>query len=308
MTVPHLSMLLGLAAIWGASFMFMRISAPAFGPVALVEIRVLFGALVLAPFVWTALRATDLKPWLGKLLLLGALNTALPFALFAYASLTLPAAATSILNGTMPLWGFAIAAAFGLEPLSTWRFVGLVLGVAGITMVTGDPQLSGTPEAIRALGAGILAAFMYGIAANYARVTLKALPSTVVAFGGQVGAAVVLAPALPFLWPAAMPSVGQWAAALTLAVLCTGIAYALYFKLISAVGAAKAMTVAFIIPVFGMLWGFLFLHEEISARMLVGCAIVLVGTALSVELKVNWPRSPLRRTRRGGAETRADSV
>ena len=290
MTVPHLSMLLGLAAIWGASFMFMRISAPSFGPVALVELRVVIGALVLMPFVWATLRATNLRPYLGRLLLLGALNTALPFALFAYASLTLPAAATSILNGTMPLWGFAIAAMFGLEPLSTWRFIGLVLGVAGITLVTGDPQLSGTPEALRALGAGLLASFMYGIAANYAKVKLKDLPSTVVAVGGQVGAAVVLLPALPFMWPAAMPSAGAWGAALMLAVLCTGVAYALYFKLISAVGAAKAMTVAFLIPVFGMLWGFLFLHEEISARMLVGCAIVLVGTMLSVELKVNWPR------------------
>jgi drug/metabolite transporter (DMT)-like permease len=290
MTVPHLSMLLALAAIWGASFMFMRISAPAFGPVALVELRVVIGALVLAPFVWTALCATTLKPYLGRLLVLGALNTALPFALFAYASLTLPAAATSILNGTMPLWGFAIAAVFGLEPLSTWRFIGLVLGVAGITLVTGDPQLSGTPEALRALGAGLLASFMYGIAANFARVKLKDLPSTVVAFGGQAGAAVVLLPVLPFMWPQAMPSAGEWGAALMLAVLCTGIAYALYFKLISAVGAAKAMTVAFLIPVFGMLWGFLFLNEDISARMLIGCAITLVGTALSVELKVNWPR------------------
>jgi drug/metabolite transporter (DMT)-like permease len=296
MTVPHLSMLLALAAIWGASFMFMRISAPSFGPVALVELRVVIGALVLTPFVWATLRATNLRPFLGRLLLLGALNTALPFALFAYASLTLPAAATSILNGTMPLWGFAIAAVFGLEPLSTWRFIGLVLGVAGITLVTGDPQLSGTPEALRALGAGLLASFMYGIAANYARVKLKELPSTVVAVGGQVGAAVVLLPALPFMWPAAMPSAGAWGAALMLAVLCTGVAYALYFKLISAVGAAKAMTVAFLIPVFGMLWGWLFLSEDISARMLIGCAVVLVGTALSVELKVNWPRWLVTRT------------
>lgn len=296
MKTSHLTMLLTLAAIWGASFMFMRISAPAFGPVALVELRVVIGALVLMPFVWATLRATDLKPYLGRLLLLGALNTALPFALFAYASLTLPAAATSILNGTMPLWGFAIAAMFGLEPLSTWRFIGLVLGVAGITLVTGDPQLSGTPEALRALGAGLLASFLYGIAANYAKVKLKDLPSTVVAVGGQVGAAVVLLPALPFLWPTAMPSAGAWAAALMLAVLCTGIAYALYFKLISAVGAAKAMTVAFLIPVFGMLWGFVFLHETITARMLIGCAVVLVGTALSVELKVSWPRWLVTRT------------
>lgn len=290
MATSHLAMLLTLAAIWGASFMFMRIAAPAFGPVALVELRVLVGAAVLAPFIWGSFSKTDLRPYYGRLLLLGALNTALPFALFAYASLTLPAGATSILNGTMPLWGFAIAAMFGLEPLSTWRFVGLTLGVAGITLVTGDPQLSGTPEALRALGAGLLASFMYGIAANYAKVKLKGLQPTAVAVGSQIGAALVLAPAVPLLWPQAMPSGGQWLAALTLGALCTGAAYALYFRLIAAVGAAKAMTVAFLIPVFGMLWGWLFLHEHISARMLVGCAIVLVGTALSVELKINWPR------------------
>lgn len=290
MAVPHLAMLLALAAIWGASFMFMRIGAPAFGPVALVEIRVLVGALVLAPFVWATLQRTDLKPYAGKLVLLGALNTALPFSLFAYAALTLPAAATSILNGTMPLWGFVIAASFGLEPLSALRFVGLVLGIAGITFVTGDPQLSGTPEALRALGAGLLASFMYGIAANYARVTFKGVDSTAVAFGSQLGAATVLTPALLFFWPSAMPSAGQWGAALTLGALCTGVAYVLYFRLIASVGAAKAMSVAFLIPVFGMLWGFLFLHEHITARMLIGCAVVLVGTALSVELKVERPR------------------
>jgi drug/metabolite transporter (DMT)-like permease len=290
MATPHLAMLLALAAIWGASFMFMRISAPAFGPVALVELRVLVGALVLAPFVWGALRRADPKPYLGKLLVLGALNTALPFALFAYATLTLPAAATSIINGTMPLWGFAIAALFGLEPLSPLRTAGLVLGVAGIAVVTGDPQLSGTPEALRALGAGILAAILYGIAANYARVAFEGVEPTAVALGGQLGAALTLLPALPFLMPQAMPSPGAWAAALTLGALCTGAAYALYFRLIASVGAAKAMTVAFLIPVFGVLWGWLFLGETITARMLLGCAIVLVGTALSVELRVVWPR------------------
>jgi drug/metabolite transporter (DMT)-like permease len=279
MSLPNLVMLLTLGAIWGGSFLFLRIAAPEFGAIALTELRVATGALFLAPLVWRPELLGALRGVALRSAMLGLLNTALPFALFAYASIHLPAGLNSILNGSAPLWGAVFAVVFGLEALGAARIVGLALGFIGVAVLAGDPSFGASPLAF---AAGMAAAVSYGAAVNYARKFLGGTDPKLVAFASLVASTLWLAPLVPASLPATLPSPGAWLAALLLGALCTGYAYILYFKLIARVGPVKALSVAFIIPVFGVAWGVLFLGESVTLRMLVGGAVVLTGTALTL--------------------------
>ncbi|HYF58108.1 MAG TPA: DMT family transporter [Burkholderiaceae bacterium] len=272
--------LLLLAAVWGASFLFMRIAVPQFGPLPLMALRCAIGAACLLPLLALRGDPSVLRRRAGALAAVGVLNSALPFALFAYATLSLSAGFTSLLNATTPLWGAIVAAAWLGERPSRRQLAGLAIGFAGVLMLVRG-RVSSAPDGDGlAIAAALAATLSYGVAASFARRRLSGVDPLANATGSQVGAAIALAPFAIASRPAAMPDAGAWLATIALGVACTGLAYVLYFRLIARTGAARAMTVTFLIPVFGILWGALFLDETVTAGMLVAGAIVLLGTAL----------------------------
>lgn len=279
MTTASLFRLLILSAIWGGSFLFMRIGAPALGPVALMESRVLLAALFLAGVAALLRRPLGWRAHWRHYLILGLFNSALPFLLFGYAALTLPAALLAILNATSPLWGTLIAALWGPAPLSGRTLAGLALGVAGVALLVGFDPAALRPGAGLAIAASLGAALCYAAMSNYAK-SARAVEPLANAHGSMWGASLAMAPLLPFFPAPAAPDIGIAAAVLALGVVCSGVAYLLYFRLIDEIGAAPALTVTFLIPLFGVLWGWLFLDEAVGWHTLAGGAVVIVGTAL----------------------------
>ena len=279
MNTANFLRLLLLAAIWGGSFLFMRIGAPVLGPAVLIEYRVLFAALFLAAVGLVLRKKLDLRANWKHYLMLGFFNSALPFLLFAYGARTLTASVLSVLNATAPLWGALIGAVWARQPITLRSGLGLLLGTAGVALLVGFDDVSTRPGAGVALAAALAAALCYSIASLYAK-TAKSVDAFANAHGTMWAAALFVLPALPFFPAPAAPSPGVWAAVLALGVVCSGIAYLIYFKLIAEVGPTSALTVTFLNPVFGILWGALFLGEAVGWHTLAGAAIVLVGTAL----------------------------
>lgn len=272
--------LLILAAIWGGSFLFMRIGAPVLGPALLIEYRVGFAALfllIVAMFLHKPLHAK--QHWLHYLIL-GIFNAALPFTLYGYAALTLSASALSILNATAPIWGAVIAAIWSRQPLSGRAALGLGMGITGVGLIVGFDRMAAQSGAGFAIAAALLATFCYGIATNYTR-QAKPVDSFSNAHGSMWAASLAILPALPFAAPSSSPTMNIMLAVVALGVVCTGIAFLLYFRLIKDIGATSTLTVTFLIPVFGILWGHLFLGEAVTLSMIVGSLIVIAGTALA---------------------------
>ncbi len=211
-------------------------------------------------------------------------NTAIPFTLFAWAALSITAGMASILNATAPLFVALIAWIWIGDRLIAWQWFGMALGFAGVTWLAGGQASLRDGGTLWALAAGLVATLFYGFAANITKRLFTGVPSRAVAAGTQTAAALMLAPLAWMYWPASPPSALDWAAAGALGVFCTGLAYLLYFRLLARVGAAKAITVTFLIPAFAILWGGLFLGEQISVSMLGGCAVILAGTAFATGL------------------------
>lgn len=283
-----------LAALWGASFLFTRMAVPAFGALALAELRVAVAAALLLPLL--ALRGdfSALRERPARFAVLGAFNTAIPFALFAWAVLSITAGMAAILNATAPLFTALVAWVWLRERLNPVQWIGMAIGFAGVLWLTGARVGFAGGSSLLALVAALTATFSYGISASVAKRYFSGVRPLAVAAGSQTAAAALLLPFALATLPETMPSPRDWAAAIALGVLCTGIAYILYFRLIARVGPATAMTVTFLIPAFAMLWGGLFLSETVSAAMLAGCAVILAGTALAS----GWLKLPLPRAAR----------
>lgn len=280
--------LLLLGALWGASFLFMRMGAADFGPLALVFVRVAGASAMLLPLLaWRGEVGVLRRHW-RPIALVGLINSALPFGLFMVAALVLGAGLMSVFNATAPIWGAVVARLWLGERLGRSRAFGLAIGVAGVLMLVWDkadlkPGAHGISPAL-GIAACVAAAMLYGVAANYSRRRLAGVAPMAVAAGSQLSAsALLLVPAL-WAWPAVNPSATTWAAAAALALACTGLAYVLYFRLIAHAGAANAISVTFLVPGFAMLWAWLFIGESPSVAMLAGGAIILLGTGLSTGL------------------------
>lgn len=273
-----------LAAIWGASFLFTRMAAPAFGAVALAEVRVAVAALVLVPLLALRGGLTDLHGRSGRFALLGAVNTAIPFTLFAWAALSITAGMASILNATAPLFAALVAWLWLRDRLTALQWLGMAIGFGGVLWLAMSKSSFSAGGGGWAILAGLGATLSYGISASVAKRHFGGVRPLAVAAGSQTAAALWLLPFSLAAWPTTSPSPHDWAAAIMLGVLCTGIAYILYFRLIARVGPAMAMTVTFLIPAFAMLWGGLFLGEQVTPTMLAGCAVILAGTSLAAGL------------------------
>ncbi len=269
--------LLVLGAIWGGSFMLQRVAAPAFGPLALVELRVFFGTLVLLPFLIVAW--PRLKPYRWRLALIGLLNSAVPFVLFAWAAERAPAAIGAITNSMAALFAVLVAALMFGERIGARRSVGLLAGFAGVIVLVGGRGVG--LDTVWAGIAGTLAALCYGIAGNLVKRWLTGLPSAATAAATLAWATVLLAPLAIATWPARMPAATAWGAAIVLGLIGTGAAYAMYFRMIERMGPSRAATVTYLVPLFGVAWAWSLLGEPVTVAMVFAGALILGGVALN---------------------------
>ena len=269
-----------LAAVWGASFLFMRLGAPDFGPVALVQLRMLIAAVFLLPILYFQFGTSELRPDWQKLTMLGFLNSAIPFLLLTYSTLYVTAGFSSVINATAPLWGALIAWLWLSEKLTPTGVIGVLLGFVGVAILAGDKDSLAMPGSTLAVAAAVGGAFFYGIGANYAKRYTKHLNSLSVATGSMLYPAILLTPLAIWYWPTTNPSLMAWVAVILMGIASTGFAYILYFRLIANVGPTKAITVAYLIPVFAVVWGALIIDERITLLMVVGGLIIFAGTAL----------------------------
>ncbi len=273
-----------LSAIWGASFLFMRVSVPEFGPVPLILIRVFGAALVLFPFLLNASSRKVIANHAGRLLVLGLLNSVIPFCLLAFATLRIEAGFASLLNATTPLFAAVVGAALLAQAVTRNQFFGIFLGIVGVAIISYD-RLSFNPGGTGwAVIAALCAAMSYGLAGHYARQRLKNVPASTLAAGSMVAATLVLTIPGILLWPTTAVSVTSWSCAITLAIVCTAAAYLLYFHIIEHAGALIGATVTFLIPVFAVVWGMIFLGEQVDAPMVTGMIVTLFGTALAINV------------------------
>jgi drug/metabolite transporter (DMT)-like permease len=280
--------LLLLAALWGASFLFMRIGAAEFGALPTAAVRVAIATVFLLPLLvmsgqWSAFRQYW-KPALG----IGVLNSGLPFAFFAFALLTINSGLAAVLNATVPMFGALVAWAwFGDRPDRS-RIIGLVIGFIGVAMLAGRGAgfHSGANEGAArwAIAACLAACICYAFAASLTRKHLVGVPALATATGSQIGATLALVLPALWLWPSQMPSLRAWLALLAVGIACTGLAYILFFRLIEHAGPARALTVTFLVPVFAVFYGAVFLGEEVTQWMLICAGVIVCGVALSTGL------------------------
>ena len=280
MGLRDIAALLLLASIWGGSFIFMRVAAPEFGIYVLVAIRTVLATSVLLPILMMTGGVSQIFRHWFPIALVGLANTAVPFALFNYSSLHLEAGVNAILNATAPMFGALVAWLWLGDKLTPTAIGGLALGFLGVTVISQQKLGEGDISFVPILTA-LLATTCYGIAASMMKRWLQGVRPLVVATGSQAMASVMLAPFALSTLPATMPSTNAWLNAVALAILGTAIAYILYFKLIANVGPAKAISVAYMVPLFGIIWGVLLLQEHLSLQTIIGGVMILTGVALT---------------------------
>jgi drug/metabolite transporter (DMT)-like permease len=297
-TTDSLRLLL-LAAIWGASFLFMRIAVPALGAVNTAFLRVLCGAfgLLVVMVVMRIPRRFDGK--LGWAMLLGVINSGLPFLMYCLAARVLPAGYSAILNATAPLMGVIIGAAFFSEKLTLSKVLGMVVGFTGIILISTTGEVVLSQVLVLGIVACLVATTCYGFAGFLAKRWIGArggLDATKVAFGSQLGASLFLLPFFAFSAPQTPAANWQipevWGCILAVGFICTALAYILYFRLLADIGPLRTLTVTFFIPPFGIFWGWLVLGEQINQGF-IGASVLIVFSIWLVNSNglENWRRA-----------------
>jgi drug/metabolite transporter (DMT)-like permease len=267
-----------LGAIWGGSFLFMRLAATDFGPLPLVEARLALGGLVLTPFLWRARAQFSLRLWL-RIAAIAAINSVIPFALFAWGAERAPAGIGAITNAMTVMFTYLVAHFFFGERIGARRLIGLTAGFIGVAILaSGKTAGSGVWQAALA---GTAAAVCYGFGINLVRRYLTGYPSAAVAAANLIAGALLLAPLAAYTWPAQPIATASSVSAVLLGVLCTGAAFVLYYRLIARIGAPRASTVTYLIPLFGVIWAWLVLGEPLTVTMALAGALILSGVALS---------------------------
>lgn len=293
-----------LGAMWGSSFLFTRLAVVEFGTFTSAGLRVVIGAAVLLLILLLKGQLGSLTQHWRKSFFVGILNSAIPFVCFAWALLTISTGLSSIMNATVPLFGALVAWLWLKDRPNGSRILGLAIGFVGIVMLAWDSvshkpgvSQSASQSSIQsAIDSGSLndnvypilvllfACLCYGIAASFTKRFLSQAPPLITAAGSQCGATLALLAPMLWFWPARNPGATAWAAMLMSGVVCTGLAYILFFRLIGRIGPAKAMTVTFLIPVFAVFFGVVFLGEAVTLWMLVCGLVIVCGTALSTGL------------------------
>jgi len=269
--------ILTLAALWGASFIFIRVAAPSIGPLTTIQLRVAIASLALIFFIKLSHRTVQWRKWWKHYLILGALNAALPFTFIATAELYLNASMSSILNALTPLFTVFVAWGGLKEKVTLKKWAGVLIGIIGVFILVGWSPLPLTPMVYFAVTLSLLSTISYAIAGVYAKKVFTNVSPLSLAAGQQIGATLVLLPFTLVMLPHQTThySLSVILSVLGLSLFCTAIAYLLYFYLIESVGPTKTLTVTFLIPFFGMIWDVSFLHERVTIGMSIGLIVIL---------------------------------
>ncbi len=284
MRPADLARLFTLAALWGGSYLFMRVAVPHVGVAWVVEGRTLAGGLVMVAFLLLARRPFAVRAHWRGYLVIGVLGVAIPFWLIATAVKTIDASTAAILNSTSPIFSAIVAAIWLRERLTLEKVAGIALSIAGIAILVGWAPKPASAAELLAGSLSLAACACYGFVAVYTKVHLAEAPSSALSAASCLVAAGAMAPFTPWAALAAPVPPHAWAAVAALGVLCTGVAFILYYRLIADLGPVRAVMVTLLIPVFGILWGVLLLGEPLTAGRVAGCAIVLLGCALALGL------------------------
>jgi len=271
-----------LAAIWGAAFIFIRVAAPALGAAWIAEGRLLIGGAAL--LAWFSLSSVDMrwrKDWRFHAVV-GIVGAAVPFALYGYAGMHLPASTMAFLNTTTPMFALLMGAALREERITWSKVTGLIVGSAGVWFLmegAADTGLAST-AALPATAACLCASLAYASTALIVRRYGKNVPSRGTSVGAQLWGALILLPLLPIVPPPGALTGVVLANLLALGLLASGVAYLLYFRLIADIGVTRTQTVSLLVPGFGLLWGAVFLGESITLTIIVGGLMIVAGTVL----------------------------
>ena len=284
MRPADLARLVALAAMWGASYLFMRYAVASFGPVPLIELRVLVAGIALAAFLAATGRVVGWRRHWRAYLFVGAVGLATPFVLIAKALTTIDASTAAILNALSPLFATLVAAAWIRDPITPAKLTGIALCLAGTAVLVGWTPAPMSAAELAAAGMSIAATALYGYTIVFTKVYLKDASPIGTSAGTLLMAAIALAPLVPVSHVEASIAPMAWLAAFGLAIVSTTFAFILYYRLIADVGPVKAITVTLLVPIFGMLWGVAFLGEPLTAGRIAGCAIILAGCSLILGL------------------------
>src|SRR5829696_1009150 len=285
MGARDLGALLLLSALWGASFIFIRVAVPTLGPFILVELRVGIAAATLALCAALLGRLPKLRARWRQFALLGTVNVAIPFSLISAAEINLTASLAAILNSTTVMFTAMVAAVWMGDALTARKFVGLVLGIVGVTVLVGWDPVAMNWVVVLSVGAMLAASLSYALGAVYAKRTFAGSPPLAIAIGQLTAASMLVLPLAAVSVPG-RPSTTVVLSVLALALLSTAVAYMLYFRLIENVGPTSTSTVTLLVPLFGLLFGVVLLDEPVGLGTFAGLALILSSVALIAGLGV----------------------
>lgn len=282
MNFKTIAYLILLGMIWGCSFLFQRITVPEIGAGMTGAGRMVLAALTLLAVLVLLRRGLQWRQRWRDYLLVGSVVMGLPLLCFAFAAHSLPAGYLAVLNATVPMFAVLIGWFQGTRP-SASKLAGVFVGILGVAILVRFGDLALTWQTALAFAATLAATLMYAIGAIMARKRFGATDPLVMTAGNLIGGSLPLLPLAAMTAPAVLPAPGVIGALIALGIVCTGVAYALYFRILRDAGVERATTVTFLVPLFAQLWGALFLHEPVTWASAMGCAVVLFAVALIFE-------------------------
>ena len=273
-----------LSFLWGSAFLFMRIAAPEFGAVPLIAVRAVIASAILVIPILAMNQMGVLRRHWKPIFISGLLTTAIPFTLIAYSSIYLSAGFVSILNATVPIWSVLVVFVWLGEKPSRIAFIGVIIGFIGVIALNWEKLIGDQTAGLAAVIAGLLATLFYALMGPFKQLHLSGVNPIVITGGGQIASVIALVPLMFFQMPEQMPSVQSWLSVVALSVLCTAVAFILFFQLLESIGTSKTMSVAYVIPISAILLGFLVLGETVTWQMLIGGSLILLGVAFTNDL------------------------
>ena len=286
--------LLGLSALWGSSYLFIKIAVDGYlSPPELILLRLLIATIVLYLVVrWRGQRLPRERRVWRSFAVMGLVGAAMPFLLIAWGETMMDSSLAAILNATVPIMTVLLAHVLTrTERLTPTRLLGVLLGFVGVLVLVAGPSARGHAAQWPGVVALLVASLCYAFVAIFARSNLRDVPPELASTGQMFFGAIFLAVpgAVATVTARHAPEMGALAAMLALALLGTVGAYLLYYRLIARVGATRTTMSTYLLPVFAVVYGALFLHEPVGPRLLLGFALILLGVAVvNGLLRARW--------------------
>ena len=282
-SLRDISELIFLSAVWGSSFLFLRLTSPVFGPIFLIEMRVLSGLAVLLPLVLFLGKLAEFQKHWKMIAAVSLMNMAIPFCFFAFSAVYIGAGLLSIINATVPIFSACVAYIVYKERLSRSSLLGLLIGFLGVVVLMFNPDESFGSSGWLAILSALLACLLYGTAINLTVNNLQGVSGLTITAGGLFVSSLVLLPFAFWARPEVLPVGNIWWSVFALGIVCTGFGFVMFYRLIDRIGAGRAIMTTYLIPVFSILWGNIFLGESVTLIMVVGCILVLLGVGLTTK-------------------------